>query len=90
MSEQRSMLDDLISTLKQERDELKLKMHLASLDAKDEYDRLSEKCDQLADEAEPLREAVEDTAENVFTALGMVADELKIGFQRVRDAVSEE
>ena len=90
MSEQRNALDEVISKLKQERDELQLQMHLASMDAKDEYERLSGKCDDLTDQYEPVKDAVEDTAENIFAALGMVADELKVGFQRVRKAITEE
>ena len=90
MSEQRNALDEVISKLKQERDELQLQMHLASMDAKDEYERLSGKCDELTDQYEPVKDAVEETAENIFAALGMVADELKVGFQRVRKAITEE
>ncbi len=90
MSDQKNVLEEVISKLKQERDELKVQMHLASMDAKDEYDRLSRKCDELTDQYEPVKDAVEDTADNVFSALGLVADELKIGFQRVRKAVSED
>ena len=89
MSDQRSALDETISKLKQERDELKLQMHLASMDAKDEYDRISGIVDELSDQYEPVKDAVEEAAGNVFSALGMVADELKIGFHRVRKAVSE-
>jgi chromosome segregation ATPase len=90
MSTQRNTLEDVIGKLKQERDELQVKMHLASMDAKDEYERLSGKCDELADQYEPVKDAVEETAENVFSALGLVAGELKVGFQRVRKAITEE
>ncbi len=90
MSEHSSRLDDLITSLKQERDELKLQMHLASMEAKDEYERVSGKVDELTDQYEPVKNAVEETAENVFAALGLVADELKFGFQRVRKTITEE
>ena len=90
MGEQSNRLDDLITSLKQERDELKLKMHLASMEAKDEYERVSGKVDELTDQYEPVKDAVEETAENVFSALGLVADELKLGFERVRKVISEE
>jgi chromosome segregation ATPase len=90
MSDQKNALDEVISKLKQERDELKLQMHLGSMEAKDEYDRLSGKCDELTEQYEPVKDAVEDAAENVFAALGMAADELKVGFQRVRKAITEE
>ena len=90
MSEQKTALEDVISKLKQERDELRLQMHLASMEAKDEYERISGKVDELTDNYEPVRDAVGETAGNLFTALGMVADELKAGFQRVRKSVSED
>jgi hypothetical protein len=41
------------------------------------------------EEYQPVTEAVEKTADNLISALGMVADELKFGFQRVRQAISE-
>ena len=90
MSEQRSALDEVIAKLKQERDELQVQMHLASMDAKDDYDRISGKVDELSQQYEPVKDAVEESAENVFAALGLVADELKAGFQRVRKSISEE
>ena len=90
MSEQRNALDEVISKLKQERDELKLQMHLASMDAKDEYERVSGKVDELTDQYDPVKDAVEESADNVFSALGLVADELKAGFERVRKSLSED
>ena len=90
MSTDKSALEDVISKLKQERDELKLQMHLASMDAKDEYDRISDKVDELSNQYDPVRDAVEETAGNVFSALGLAADELKIGFNRVRKAIEED
>jgi chromosome segregation ATPase len=89
MSEKANSLDQVVNKLKQERDELQLQMHLASMDAKDEYERLSGKVDELTDQYEPVKDAVEETADNVFSALGLVADELKAGFQRVRKTITE-
>ncbi len=90
MSESKSNLDRLVASLKQERDELKLKMHLAGMDAKSEYDRLSGKCDELSEQFDPVKDAVEESAENLFAALGLFADELKVGFQRVRKAIQDD
>ena len=89
MSDTRKRLEQLVNTVKKERDELKLQIHLASLDAKDEYERLSQKCDQLTEEYHPVTDAVEKTADHVVSASGMVTDELQLGFQRVRKAISE-
>ncbi len=90
MAELRDQLDQVITKLKQDRDELKLHIHLGNMEAKDDYDRISRKVDQLTDQYEPVKDAVEDAAENVFSALGLVADELKEGFKRVRKVISEE
>lgn len=90
MSDSKSALDEAIGKLKQDRDELKLQIHLAGMEARDEYDRLTSKYDELTDQMQPLTSAMEETADNVWAALGLLADELKIGFQRVRKAITEE
>ena len=89
MSDSKSSLDKLVSEVKQQRDELKLQMHLASMEAKDEYERLSGKYDELSEQYDPVSNAVEETAENLIAALGLAAGELKHGFQRVRKAITE-
>lgn len=88
-SESSSSLEALIQRLKQERDELRLQMHLASMDAQDEYQRISGKVDELTSQVEPVREAVEETGKNLYAALGLLADELQVGFQRVRKSLTE-
>jgi hypothetical protein len=90
MSDQRSALQEVITKLKQERDELALKMHLAGMEAKDEYERISGKVDQLTDQFEPVKSVMEESAENLLAALGLAAGELKVGFQRLRKAIREQ
>jgi uncharacterized protein YrzB (UPF0473 family) len=43
-----SEFDDLIADLKQKRDELRLKIHLASKEAQDEWDELEEKMQEFS------------------------------------------
>ncbi len=87
MSEERSTLESMMSHLRRERDELKLKMHLAELEAKDEYDRLSGKLDELTVQYDPVKAAVSESTSNVIAALALAAGEMKNGFQRVRKAL---
>ncbi len=68
----KSTIDELMSKLRQERDELRLQMHLASMEARDEYDRLSEKYDQMTDHFAPVQDVVEETASNVYSAFGLL------------------
>jgi hypothetical protein len=87
MSETKQQLDELISGLKQQRDELSVKIHLGKEEARDEWERLTAKMDDVLREYEPTKEAVENTAGNVWAALKLTAGELKDGFQRVRDSL---
>ena len=89
MLERRAALETVIEKLQQERDALRVKMHLAGMDAKDEYERISSRVDDLKTQFEPFTGAVGDTASNVFAALGLAADELRLGFGRVRKAIGE-
>ncbi|TVP94467.1 MAG: hypothetical protein EA381_20000 [Planctomycetaceae bacterium] len=90
MSEAKSALETLMGELKRQRDELRLQMHLAGMEARAEYDRLSQKCDQLSDHYEPVTKAVSETSHNSVDALRLLADELKLGFQRVSKALTED
>ena len=71
-------------------DELKLKMHLAEMEAREEYDRLSGKLDELTVQYDPIKNAVAESAGNVVSALALAAGEMKSGFQRVRKALKSD
>ena len=62
MSDSRQLVSDLILKLKQQRDELALKIHLGKRDAKDEWEEMRSKLDQLADDYEPVKEAATESA----------------------------
>ncbi|MCA9102648.1 MAG: hypothetical protein R3C10_21570 [Pirellulales bacterium] len=87
MSETRKQLDELISSLKQQRDEIAVKAHLSKQEARDEWDRLTARLDDVLREYEPAKQAAESTAENVWVALKLAAAELKAGFERVRKSL---
>lgn len=89
MSEKSSALEGTLNTLRQYRDQMALKMHLAKMESKDEFNRLSGKVDELADQFEPVKDATGEIAGKVFSALALAAGEVKKGFERVRDAVTD-
>lgn len=90
MTEERSSLESLISALKQERDELKVRMHLAGMEAKEEYERLSGQVDKLTEQYDPVRKAVSESTGNLISALSLAAGEMKNGFLRIRKAMKDE
>ncbi|MCA9151678.1 MAG: hypothetical protein KDA92_20380 [Planctomycetales bacterium] len=83
MSDTRDFIAETISSLKQQRDEIALQMHLGKAELKDEWDKLQKRLDQLNDDFEPVKDAVGESAENVVESLKLVAGELKDGFSRV-------
>ena len=87
MSTDQDKLAALISSLKQQRDELAVQIHLGKAEAKEEWDQVTAKLDQLTQEYEPLKGAVQESAENVFAALKLVAGEVQEGFERVRKSL---
>ena len=85
MSEEKNALDAVIQDLKQMRDELEVQLHLASADARDEFAELEKKWEQLRARADVVGHAAEEAADNVGGAVSLVAEELKRGYQRIKN-----
>lgn len=83
--------DEMLADLKQKRDELRVRIHLASKEVKEEWDELEEKLDDFADKTRQFAEdaKLRETGSGVGEALGKLGHELKLGFQRVRDAIRD-
>jgi vacuolar-type H+-ATPase subunit D/Vma8 len=79
-----SDLDDIFEDLKQKRDELRLQMHLASKEAKDEWDELEEKMEEFSEKAK-----LDETGQGVGKALGQLGHEIKLGYERLWTAVKD-
>ena len=84
----RRLIHNMINDLKEERDELALQIHLGKQDAKSEWQALGKKLDDLNRRYEPLKNAVEETGEDVWDAMKLVGDEIKDGFLRIRKSIS--
>lgn len=78
-----SDFDRLVEDLKKARDEIKLKLHLASMDAKEEWTDLEQKWDEFSTRADMNR-----SAEGVGDALDQLGGELKQAYQRFRNALN--
>ncbi len=87
MTEERHRLEELITKLKQQRDELGLQIHLGKAEAKEEWDKVTAKLDELLHEYEPLKGAPSETKDNVISAMKLVSDEIWTGFQRIRKSL---
>ena len=75
-------IDKITQELETARDELKLKMHLASKDLQDEWDELEKKYDEVKSKA-----GLDETAEGLSTAGSLLIDEIKKGYERIKAAM---
>ncbi|MCM2369493.1 hypothetical protein [Aporhodopirellula aestuarii] len=87
MTGQNKLVAELIRGLKHERDELKLQAHLASMEIREELNRLGDKVDELDHQYEPLKDAVQTSADDVLDSLKLVAYEIRDGLKRIREVM---
>ncbi len=77
-----SEISEFVDKLKQQRDELALQMHLGTMEAKQEWEKLEAKWDDFAARAE-----LDTTTEGIGAALNDLGSELKQGYDRIRKAL---
>lgn len=82
-------VDKLLYELKRERDELRLQLHLGSMEAREQWGEISEKVNQLTEQFEPVKDAIEESASDVLESIQSVGTELLNGLRRVRDSLSD-
>lgn len=79
----------LVEKLKTQRDEINLKIHLASLDAQDEYKEAEKKWQKLKNKASQITDDAVDTSEEVIAKSKIVGEELKETYKRIADRLSK-
>lgn len=83
----RKAVSKLISAIKQDHDELRVQIHLAGQEVKEEWNRLSDRLHQLNAQWLPLEKAVGETAKGVFDGLRLTGEELLDGFRKIRNSL---
>ncbi len=93
MSSWNERLDELLQSLERERDELRLKVHLASRDAKDEFAALETRLDALRERLTTASTEAKGTASEVGDVMTetarKLADDLRVGYQKIRETLSD-
>ena len=84
MSEHREKIRSLLERLETERDELKVKVGLAKLEAREEWQEVQGKLDRLRGRLKVLGEEADDAGGDVGAALEMLGGEIRDGFDRIR------
>jgi len=82
-------LDNLVAKLKTERDELSLKLHLASMEAKEEFAEAEEQWDLVKRKAREIADDSVETSDDFIDGAKVVGEELKEAYQRIAKRLQE-
>jgi hypothetical protein len=85
MSDVRMRIEEMIKELKQEREELQVKLHLAKLEMGDEWERLEAKLAKLEvrARAREVGSATAEASEDVGAAAKLLVEEIRDGFRKI-------
>lgn len=86
MSDLRTSTQDAFRSLRQQRDELRLQIHLARAEARDEWELMEHKWHEAELKLAAMGRGTRESASEVGAALGLLADEIGNAYRRIRDA----
>ncbi len=79
-----SKLERLIEKLETERDELKVQLNLAKMEAREDWEELEQKLDALRGRMKVIAAEAKDATSDVGAAAEVLAEEIKEGFAKLR------
>lgn len=74
-----------VDELRAARDELKLKLRLGQMDARERYEKAEKDWERLEGKLKVLAEAGREAAGDVNEAVGLLLEEIRSGYRRVRE-----
>ena len=83
MSDIKKRIDEMLDSLKQERDELKVKLSLAKLEVSDEWDEIQAKLVKLEAKAKELGGVTVEASNDIGAAAKLLGEEIRDGFKKI-------
>lgn len=81
-------VEKLFAGLKEQRDELRLQMHLAKADLKEEWEGLERKWEHVESRLDAAGHEAKESAEDVGAALAQVGEEIGQAYKRIKRSLS--
>lgn len=79
----RDEINSLVEKLRQERDELKVQLHLAGMEAHDEWEKLEEQWHKLQGKGRQAGKNVAESAAHSEESMLALAHDIKEGYRRI-------
>ena len=83
MDDIKKRIEEIFNDLKQERDELQVKLHLAKLETGDEWKKLEEKLSKLEAKTKALGSATAESSKDIGAAAKLLGEEIREGFKNI-------
>lgn len=83
----RADAEQVLAKVCQERDELRLKLHLARAEVREEWEKLEPRFAHLEARVREVSASASDATRDVGAALGLLGEELRHGYARIRKAM---
>jgi redox-regulated HSP33 family molecular chaperone len=80
-------LQDTTEKLRKQRDELSVKIHLASMEVRDEWEQVEEKWDEFTARSKQVYKEVEPSLGEIRAALSLLGSELEAGYEKIKSAL---
>lgn len=81
--------ENLLNKLNTEREEINLKLHLASLETRDEFEQAEKQWQQVKNKAAEIADESKETSEEFIAKAKIVGEELKETYQRITKRLTE-
>ncbi|MDD2659206.1 MAG: hypothetical protein PHY54_05920 [Methylococcales bacterium] len=81
--------DNLLEKLKVERDEIALKLHLASMEAREEFEEADKHWDALKNKAAEIADESKETSDEYIAKAKIIGEELKNAYSRISKRLSD-
>ena len=85
----REDITHLVNKIKTDRDELKVQMHLASMEAKQEFKDAEKKWEHFKEKASQVKDEAVETSEEYIAKAKIIGEELKETYSRIAKRLSK-
>ncbi|MGZ4957775.1 MAG: hypothetical protein ACXV7J_00870 [Methylomonas sp.] len=85
----KSDFESLLDNLNTAREELQLKAHLASMEARDEFEETEKQWQQIKNKAAEIADDSKETSDEFIAKAKIIGEELKDAYQRIAKRLSE-
>ena len=75
--------EEILDELRTERDELRVRLHLAKLESSEEWQKLEHQMSKLESKAREIGGATAEAAEDMAAAAKLLAEEIADGFKKI-------